>query len=247
VSVHHTAYAIIRLDLSSIRRDRVALMVVALSIAGTFVITLLGAVQDRLAGWTAWFPLIVAASLVGAPSGFAFLFGMLMVDEGDTGVRHALSVTPVSPTVFMLTRTALVTAWMCVWPLASVYVMNTTWRVIDLPLAHGLAVVLPLAPLTAALALAIPALAGDKVQALAVLKGASFIMLAPLALFVVPEHAWYQSLFLAAPTGWVVRAFRTFVDGNPGYGWALGGTVYATALLGVAAHVFRRNVYRSYH
>jgi hypothetical protein len=238
--------AVIRLDLRGIRRDHVALATVLLSVLGTLAIAALGALPQRPASWATWFPFIVATSLVGGPSGFGFLFGLLMVDEADTGVRDALAVMPVPPSVFLLVRTAVVTAWMAVWPLASVYVMNSTWRAIDLHLVDWLAVVLPLALFTPAFALLIPALATDKVRALAVFKGLSFVTLMPLALFVVADNSVYRTLLLVSPTGWILEAYRAFLAGMPvsGFRWAAGATAYAAALLIIVLHLMRRRVYR---
>lgn len=245
--MHHprAILTIIRLDARGIWRDRVAVTTLALSVFGTLAITILGHFHDRLPGWSTWFPFIVAMSLVGAPSGFAFLFGLLMIEEGETGARRALAVTPVRPTTFLLTRTAVATAWMAVWPLTSVYVMNWTWQVIDLPIAHWIAIVAPLALLTPAMALVIPTLADDKVGALAVFKGLSFIMLLPLALFIVPSDAWFRPVFLVSPAGWVVRTLQTFLDHPPSsaYWWAAGGATYAVGLLAAIVCVFRSKVY----
>jgi hypothetical protein len=236
---------IIQHDVRGIWRDRVALTTLALSILGTLAITILGHFHDRLPGWSAWFPFIVAMSLVGGPGGFAFLFGLLMIEEGETGARRALAVTPVPPPTFLLTRTAVVTAWMGVWPLASVYLMNWTWQVIDLPIAHWIAIVAPLALFTPALALVIPTLADDKVGALAVFKGLSFIMLLPLALYIIPRGAWYRPVFLLSPAGWVVQTFQAFLDHPPysAYWWAVGGVTYAIGLLAAVVYVFRSKVY----
>ena len=238
-------YSIVMLDLRGIFRDNVAVATVVLSMLGAVGITVLGAFQGRLSGWSEWFPFMIAVSLVGGPGGFGFLFGLLMVEEGDSGVRDALAVTPVQPTTVILIRTAVATAWMCVWPLTSIYLMNRTWQAIDLPLTQWLAVVGPLALLTPALALTIPTLAADKVGALAVFKGLSFITFMPLALFFVPANAWYRPLFLASPTGWTIEAYRSFLD-HPvasGYLWTLGGAVYAVVLLTLVVHLFRRKVY----
>lgn len=239
------ASSIVRLDMRAIRRDHVAVGTIVLSGLGTVLVTTLGAFQGRLSGWSAWFPFMAAASLVGGPAGFGFLFGLVMVDEGDTGVRRALAVAPVRPTLFPLVRTAVATAWMAVWPLASIYVMNSTWRAVDLPLAHGLAVIAPLALFTPAFALLVPTLAEGKVAALAVLKGLSFVSLIPLALFFVPGDASFRLVFLVSPTGWVVEAFEAFLGPAPstGYGWALGGMVYGAVLLAAAVRGFRRKVY----
>jgi hypothetical protein len=197
-------------------------------------------------GASAWFPFLVAVSLVGGPSGFGFLFGLLMVDEGDTGVRDALAAAPVRPWLFLLVRTVVATVWMSVWPLASVYLMNSTWHAVELSPAHWLAVVLPLALFTPAFALLIPTVARDKVGALAVFKGLSFLTLIPLVLFFIPSDAGYRYLVLASPTGWVVEAYRAFLADVPaaGFRWAGGAVLYAALLLAVVVRAFRRKVYR---
>ena len=241
--------SLILLDVRGIRRDHVALATVGLSVMGTLAITLLGFFQHRLPGWSAWFPFMVAVSLLGGPGGFGFLFGLMMVEEGDTGARDALSVTPVPPTLVLLTRTVVVAGWMAVWPLASVYLMNWGWRAIDFPLAYWLAVIGPLAIVSPALALLIPAVAEDKVGALAVFKGLSFIMLLPLALFIISPEAWYRVLFLLSPTGWVMEAFLAYLDGAGarGYQWSMAGAAYGLLLLASAVGVFRRKIYRLDH
>jgi hypothetical protein len=168
-----------------------------------------------------------------------------MVDENDTGVRNALAVTPVRPTTLILTRTVVAAAWLCVWPALTMTIMNAAWQAIDLPLLQWAALILSLALLTPALALAIPVLASDKVEALAVFKGLTFVTLAPLAMYFVTADAWYRYLFLLSPTAWAVQALETFLDGSTaGYLWAGGGGAYALLLLAGAIHFFRRSVYK---
>ena len=233
-------------DVREVRRDRVLSATVALSVAATATITVLGAFQDRLLGWADWFPFVVGVSLVGGPGGFGFLFGLLMVDEGDTGVRDALAVTPVPPRFFLLVRTGVATLWMAAWPLASVFLMNWTWRAVDLSLGSWLAVILPLALFTPSFALLIPTVARDKVGALAVFKALTFVALAPLALFFIPGDAVYRHLLLVSPTGCVVEAYQAFLGDLPGRGaaWSLGALVYAAALLAMVVQRFRTKVYR---
>jgi fluoroquinolone transport system permease protein len=239
--------AIIRLDIRSILRDNVMYINVLVSVVTVAVITVLGLLQHNLPGWREWFPLMVALSLVGGPGGFGYLFGLLMVDENDTGVRDMLSVTPVRPTTLILTRTVVATAWLCVWPAITITIMNAAWQAIDLPLLEWAALILSLAILTPALALAIPTWASDKVEALAVFKGLTFITLAPLAMYFIDADAWYRYLFLLSPTAWAVQAFESFLDSSAtGFLWAAGGAAYAMTLLALAVHFFRRNVYKLY-
>lgn len=241
--------AIVRNDLRAIRRDHVAGGTIVLTMLGTAVIMTLGAFQDRLPGWSSWFPLMLAFSLVGGPAGFGLLFGLLMVDEGDTGVRDALAVVPVPPTVFVTVRTIVATSWMAVWPVTSIYLMNWTWGAVDEPLLHWLAVVAPLAVSTPAFALVVPTLADDKVGALAVFKGLSFLSLAPVVIFFVPADAWFRPLFIVSPTTWSVEALLAFLgDGRSiGYRWAAGGILYAVALVALVASALRRKVYGLHH
>ncbi|MEJ2204116.1 MAG: hypothetical protein P8170_08395 [Gemmatimonadota bacterium] len=238
--------ALVLNDLRGVRRDRVLSATVTLSLLATTVITVLGVFQDRLDGWSAWFPLVVALSLVGGPGGFGFLWGLLWVDEGDTGVRDALAVTPVPPTRLLFVRTVTATGWTTAWPLASVYLMNSTWQAVDLPLSHWLAVIIPLALFTPSFALLIPTVADDKVGALAVFKALSFLTLAPLALFFMPTDAVYRPLLLISPTGCFVEAYQAFLRHLPEQGalWSVGATVYALLLLAIVVHRFRTKIYR---
>jgi len=233
-------------DLRGVRRDHVALATVLLSVLGAAGVSLVGVFQQSLPGWSEWLPFVLAVSLLGGPGGFGFLFGLLMVEENDTGVRDALAVTPVPPTLFLLVRTMAATVWMALWPLASVYLMNWTWRAVNLSLAQWLAVVIPLALLTPSFALLIPTVARDKVGALAIFKGLSFIALIPLVLLWVPADASYRVSLLLSPTGWTVEAYGAFLADRPASGlrWAGGATMYAVVLLATVVHCFRRKIYR---
>jgi fluoroquinolone transport system permease protein len=239
--------AIVRLDIRGILRDNVMYINVLLSAVIMAVIAVLGLFQRELPGWIEWFPFMIALSLIGGPGGFGYLFGLLMVDENDSGVRSMLAVTPVPPTTLILTRTVVATAWMCVWPAITVTIMNSTWQAIHIPPLQWFAMIISLAILTPALALAVPTLASDKVEALAIFKGLTFVTLTPLALYLIDADAWYRDLFLLSPTAWAIRAFDAFLNSDiNGYGWAAGGALYALGLLAVAVYFFRRNVYKLY-
>ena len=123
--------ALVRLDIKGILRDDVMLITIVMSIIPIVIITMLGIFQDHLPGWADWFPFLVAYTLVGGLS-FAFMFGLLMVEERDNGVLDAMLVTSISPNVFILTRTLLATVWMLVWPYITIVIMNSTWQVLHL-------------------------------------------------------------------------------------------------------------------
>ena len=239
--------AIVRLDMRGIARDNVMAINVVVSALIVAVIAVLGLFQDSLPGWREWFPFMVALSLVSGPGAFGYQFGLLMVDENDTGVRDMLSVTPVRPTTLVLTRTVVSLTWLCVWPVVTIAIMNGTWQAIDMPLLAWAAVILSVALLAPLLALTIPTLAVDKVEALAYFKGLTFITLIPLAMYFIEGSPWYESFFLISPTGWTIKAFDALVAGSAsGYLWAAGGAAYLLALLATAVHFLLRNVYRLY-
>lgn len=234
------------LDLRTIARDHVALTAIALSVIGTLAMAGVGLMPGRPGAWSRWFPFVLAMGLVAGPAAFAFLFGSLMVEEGETGVRWALAVAPIRHGELLLARTAVASAWTCAWPLASVYIMNVAWRVVELSVTEWLIVIVPLALLTPSFVLVVPTLARDKVSALAVLKALSFMSLIPLVLFWIPSHAGYRLVFLLLPTAWAVEAFRALVAGEGAAAWwAAGGTGYAVALLLIVLHSFERSVSRS--
>ena len=236
--------ALVRLDIKGILRDDVMLINIVMSIIPIVIITMLGIFQDHLPGWADWFPFLVAYTLVGGLS-FAFMFGLLMVEERDNGVLDAMLVTSISPNVFILTRTLLATVWMLIWPYITIVIMNSTWQVLHLSTLELFTVVAMLALLTPALALAMPVLGSDKVEALAISKGINFIMLIPLALYFFDADAWYRPLFLVSPTAWTIETFDALIaDDSIGYLWAAGGTGYALVLLIASVVVFRRKLYK---
>ena len=102
----------------------------------------------------------------------------------------------------------------------------------------------PLALFTPAFALIIPTLATDNIGALAVFKGLSFICFVPLALFFIPDTAWYRWILLVSPTTWVIEAYRAYLhSAGPAPVWAAGAAGYALVLLLMALWQFRGKVY----
>lgn len=240
--------SVIHLDARGILRDNVMFINVMLSTVTVIVIATLGVFQDSLPGWREWFPFMVALSLVSGPGGFGYFLGLLMVDEGDTGVRSALSVTPVRPITMILTRTVVAMTWLCIWPVITISIMNAAWQALFLSPLEWAATILSLAVLAPVVSLAIPLFADDKVAALAVFKGLTFVSLIPLAMYFVSAEAWYRYLFLVSPTGWAIEAFDQFRAGNSaGYLWALGGGLYGLGLLAATVIGFQRVIYKTHN
>lgn len=237
--------SILRLDLKGIGRDQVLALNASLSVVVMLAITVMGLLRGGDPAWSRWFPALLALSLLTGPPSWGFLFGLLMVDEKDTGVRQALAVSPVSPERMLLVRSVTSVVLMVIWPLVSVTVMNAAW--------HGLAVAwwswLPLvavlalgAPVTA---LAVAAFAGNKVEAMALYKGINFMALVPLALYLVPADAGWRWLFLALPSAWGLQAFEALRSGGAVAGWLAGALAFHGLLLLAALRAYTRAVYKT--
>lgn len=238
--------AILALDAKAITRDNVMMMNIGLSFVGMLTITGIGMFKADTS-WAEWFPFLVILSLVTGPAGYGFLFGMLMVDERDTGTRAVLAVTPIPPTRMLLIRMLLLTLLMIIWPLTTVYVMNSTWQALDLSLVQWLALVSILSLTASITALGVAVYATNKVEALALFKGINFIFITPLALYFLPaSDELYRKLFLLAPTGPAVFAYESFQTKNNLQAWAYlaGGAVYCAAILALCIWIFSRSLYK---
>lgn len=239
--------AILTLDARGIMRDSVMLANIGLSVVGMLAITAVGYFQSSNEVWSAWFPFLIILSLMSGPGAYGFLFGLLMVDEKDTGVRGALSVMPVRPFTMLATRTLIAVLLMLVWPMITVVVMNATWQSLPIPYSQIFLVVCVLALIAPVTALAVASYSTNKVEALALFKGLNFLILAPLILKFIPEGAAYQYLFLVSPSAWGYYAFDSFVQGSvtAAYFWLTGGVVFNLFLLGMAMSYYMSATYKT--
>ena len=239
--------SIIALDARGIMRDGVMLINVGLSAVVIAIITVLGHYHHDNATRVAWFPVLIIMSVMTGPSGVGFLFGLLMVDEKDTGVRNALAVTPVRPSTMLVTRTLLMIAYLLAWPLATVMIMNATWQALPLTYTELLIVAASVALMGPVTSLGVASYASNKVEALALFKFISFIIISPLALKFIPDEAWYRSLFLLSPAGWGYMSFDAFVQDNQtlGYLYAAGGTLFNLALLAACIRYYQSTLYKT--
>lgn len=239
--------AILALDAKAITRDNVMMMNIGLSLLGMVIITTIGLFKADT-NWAEWFPFLVILSLVTGPAGYGFLFGLLMVDERDMGTRSVLAVTPVSVSRMIAIRMTLSTLLMVVWPLITVYVMNASWRVLDLPFTQWLGLVTMLSLIAPITALCVAVYATNKVEALALFKGVNFILITPLALYFLPAGTEiYRKFFLFAPSGPAVLAFEAFRHDQDSAAWIYlaGGALYCAALLAACVWYLSRTLYKN--
>ena len=239
--------SIISLDARGIMRDGVMLINVGLSAVVVAIITIVGYFNHDNATMVEWFPFLIIMSVMTGPSGFGFLFGLLMVDVKDTGVRSALAITPIQPSAMLLTRTVLMTIYLLLWPLLTVLVMNITWHALPITYSELVVVAASLALMGPVTSLGVASYAANKVEALALFKFISFIIISPLALKFIPEDAVYRYFFLLSPSGWGYMSFDAFVSGAqmPGFIYAIGGTLYNMILLYACVRYYQSMLYKT--
>ena len=179
------------------------------------------------------------ALLLITPTVCGLVVGFLLLDLRDDRTLAALQVTPLPPRVYLAYR------------LAAPMLLSLAMTVAAFPLAGlagaGIAAVL-LAALTAApfaplVALGLATYAENKVQGLALLKGCSVLLIAPIAAIFVPKP-WQWALGLA-PTFWPAQLYRALDMGEPSWWiYLLAGLAYQGLLLAALLRRFQRVMYR---
>ena len=184
-------------------------------------------------------PLTGSLFLLLVPYFWGVVVGFLLLDQRDDGILTALQVTPLSLTSYVLYRLAtpmLLSALttMAAFPLTGLVHIGV-WPLSLLALSAA-----PHAPL---FALALAALAQNKVQGLALMKASGVVLLPPLAALFLPA-AWQWPLALF-PSYWPARLYWALIDGNIAAGpYLLLGLLYQALLVLFLARRFDRIMHR---
>jgi fluoroquinolone transport system permease protein len=202
-------------DARSIARDSFLVFLLIFPLAMALIMRfLLPPVAARLADRVAivpYYPLILAYTfLLTLPLMFGVLVGLMLLDERDDDTLTALQVTPLS------TRSYLSYRLFFPYLLAMIYAV-VLMAIIGLHEPPFW----PVIPVAAVAAMAAPffslfmsTFAGNKVEGLAVMKGAGIFLIAPVIDWFV-DAAWTPLLGIF-PTYWPVTAYWMAVDGETG-------------------------------
>lgn len=179
-------------------------------------------------------PLLGAGLLMLAPSCAGIVVGFLLLDERDLHVMSAIRVTPCPPSLYLARR--------LFWPsLVGIVVGLSAYAVSGLPQVSfaALLTVAVVASLAApAMALALGALAGNKVQGLALLKVVNVIGLLPILAFFLEDPWRYVAVIL--PTAWPVLGYWHALEGKDYVLDCAGGVVFMSLLIAALHRLFER-------
>jgi fluoroquinolone transport system permease protein len=229
-----------RNDIRSAYRDPLLVMIVLAPVIWTSAVALLTPrAADMLAerqgfDLVPYYPAILTAFLLLTSIIIAgALAAFLVLDEVDAGTLTALRVTPVKLSVFFAYRAVTVIV------VTTVYVITTlsfsgilqpglTGALIPIGLLAGLSAVVTL--------LLIVAMAGNKIQGLAAVRGLGMLIAGLPCLPFFIDSAWNLA-FGVLPPYWAAKAFWVAVDHGTWWPYLLAGFVYNGA---VAWPLFRR-------
>ena len=176
-----------------------------------------------------------AALLLIAPAICGLVIGFLLLDQRDDRTLAALQVTPLPPRAYLAYRLAAPMLLSLIMTVAAFPIAGLAGAGMPAVLLAAMAAA-PLAPL---IALGLAAFAENKVQGLALLKGASVLLIAPIAALFVPAP-WQWALGVA-PTYWPARLYWALGAGEPGrWAYLLAGLAYQALLLAALLRRFER-------
>lgn len=217
-----------RNDLKSIRRDTIMIGVALGPFVYACVMWLLPTVtrmlEQRYAfDLTPYHPLIVSMFvIVGPVAVLGALAGLMLLDDKDQHTLAALRVAPIPPMTYPLYRAVMITA---VTTVSITAALALTRQVPAELVLKSIPIALVCGTGAAVVGLLMPAVAGNKVEGLAVLRAIGML------LFGLPAIPWWldspiQLLFGLLPTYWPAKAYWLAAEDATYWPYILGGIAY---------------------
>lgn len=232
MSMLHAMAAFGRNDLKSIRRDTILSGVVFGPFFYAMAMWLLPALTrmlQRQYGFdlTPYHTLIISMFvIVGPVAVLGALCGLMLLDDKDQHTLAALRVTPIPPLSYPLYRTAMIIG---VTTVSIVAALALTRQVPARLVLQAIPIGLVCGCGAAVVGLLMAAIAGNKVEGLAVIRAIGVL------LFGLPIIPWWidspaQILFGLLPTYWPAKAFWLAAAGSPYWPYIIGGLAYNSLL-----------------
>ncbi len=232
-----------RNDMKSVRRDSIMIGVglgpFIYALAMWFLPPLTNLLQRQYAfDLTPYHVLIVSGFVIVGPIAvLGALCGLMLLDEKDQHTLAALRIAPIPPLTYPLYR-ALVTT--VVSAVSIVAALALTLQVPADLVLKSIPIGLVCGTGAAVVGLLMPAVAGNKVEGLAVMRAVGML------LFGLPLIPWWldspwQLLFGLLPTYWPAKAYWLAAEGATYWPYILGGIAYNSLL----AYVLLRRLARS--
>lgn len=235
-------------DMRGILRDPLLIMVFASPLLYVLMVRLpVPALTDHLAetynfDLTPYYSLIVSSfPILGTMLLLGCIGGLMLLEEKDGATLHALRVTPLPLSGFAFYRCATLIV------VTSVYVTVAS-ALTGLAPTTVIPVVVLLGPVTGlvtiVIALAMAAIANNKVEGLALIRALGFVLfLLPAGAFLV-DSSW-EPVFWLLPSYWPSKALWVAWDGDTYWPFVLVGTVFNTFVATALARLFIRRSSRS--
>jgi len=168
------------------------------------------------------------------------IFGMLpsfiFLDEKDSKVLDAISVLPISRSVFILYRMVNGFALVFVYSLAAPFIMDFS----GIPTNTLILCALLLAFETPIVAFIIMTYADNKVEGVVAVKIINAIFLTPFLAYVISPE--WSDILLMVPSYWPIKAFMESYLGNEFMMYILVGVVYYAGIISVLGWLFQRKI-----
>ena len=239
--------SILRFDLRAIARDHLLALIVVLITIVISVVFGVGLMRTELGAEPArhWIRYLVILSIISNSGSFGMVFAVLLIEEIETGVRSAIMTTPFPPAQFLLMRTPLLIVLLTMIGTATGWALSFAWDLSALSFPQWVVLALAGALVGPAVMLSLSTFASNRLEAMAMGKFYSWIVTAPILIYMLPTDAWYRHLFMVLPTTPLINAYEAFQNGASvnAYLWLLFGAIYATFLTGLAVHFFLRRQY----
>lgn len=225
--------SIVRIDLKNIFRDSVMAAMFFVPLIILAIIRLgVPALAEYVPGVNEYARYIVAlfASLVGLFP--AFLMAFVMMDEKDGYVNQVIRVIPFNISGLMLVRVL----FMLTISITNCMVILMCNGLTILPVLKALTLAVDFALFAPLATLAIVTLASNKIEAMALLKGVSFVLIIGAIQFLVAGP--WKYLLGIVPVFWPFRSFDANADTATFYLTSAAGIAYQLALIWILFRTF---------